>query len=125
MAILTAEWRGVLERTWNYNSHLVFAHIVLANTLGARRDKDILARITRRMELWDRGIHTGLVGDADAEGAASKGRYASRGEEYDKAVSQSYYDMVLSGKPRQAVHRATYKEGGGCPLPDDQCTKTS
>ena len=31
---------------------------------------------------------------------------------------------MLSGKLQQAVRRATYREGGGCLLPDDQCTKT-
>ena len=31
---------------------------------------------------------------------------------------------MLSGKLRQAVCWATHQEGGGCLLPDDQCTKT-
>ena len=26
------------------------------------------------MDLWERGIHAGLVGDADAEGATREGR---------------------------------------------------
>ena len=32
--------------------------------------------------------------------------------------------MVLSGKLRQAFRWSTNREGGGCLLPDDQCTKT-
>ena len=76
------------------------------------------------MELWDRGLHAGLVGDAEAEGAAREGRSASGREEEDEAVAWSYQDTALSGKLRQAVHWATNREGGGCLLPDDQCTKT-
>ena len=68
--ILAAEWRGVLNRSWNSERPLVFAHVVLTKTLGVRRSQDIRARITRRMDIWERGLHTGLVGDAEAEGAA-------------------------------------------------------
>ena len=61
---MAAEWRGVLNRSWNYERPLVFAHVVLTKTLGIRRAREIRARITRRMGLWERGQHTGLVGDA-------------------------------------------------------------
>ena len=70
------------------------------------------------MDLWERGLHAGLVGDAEAEGAAREGRAASGGEE-EEEVSWSYHDTVLSGKLCQAVLRATNREGGGCLLPDD------
>ena len=30
----------------------------------------------------------------------------------DDAVARSFYETVLSGKLRQAVHQATYREGG-------------
>ena len=68
-AILAVEWRGVLSRSWNSDIPLVFAHIFLTKTLGARRAQEIRARITRRMDLWERGLHADLVGDAKAEGA--------------------------------------------------------
>ena len=75
------------------------------------------------MDLWERGQHAGLVGDAKAEGAARKGRATSGSEEEDEAVSRSYHDTVLSGNLWQAVCRATDREGGGHLLLDDQCTK--
>ena len=67
------------------------------------------SRLTRRMDLWGRGLHAGLVGDANAEGAAREGRVASGGEEEEEAVERSYHDTVLSGKLRQAVRQATYR----------------
>ena len=76
------------------------------------------------MTLWERGLHAVLVGDAEAEGAAREGRNARGGEEEDEVVSRNYHDNVLSGKLRQAVCRATNREGAGCLLPDDQCRKT-
>ena len=80
-------------------------------------------RITRLMELWERGLHAGLVGDAKAEGAAREGRAASGGEEEGKAIARSYHDTFLSGKVSQDVCRATEMERGGCLLLDDQCMK--
>ena len=124
MAILAAEWRGVISRSWNSERPLVFAHVVLTKTLGVRRAQEIRARITRRMDLWERGQHTGLVGYADAEGAAREGRASFSSEKEDDAMARSFHETVLLGKLHQAVRRATNQEGGGCLLPDDQCTKT-
>ena len=76
------------------------------------------------MDLWERGLHVALVGDAEAEGATREGRAVSGGEEEEKAVAWSYHDTVLSCDLRQAVHLATDREGGGCLLLDDQCTRT-
>ena len=118
-AILAADWRGVLGRSWKSERPLVFAHVIVTKTLGVRRAKEIWARITRRMDLWERGLHAGLVGDAKAEGAAREVRAAIRGEEENEAVAQSYHDTVFFGKMRQDVSQATDKEGGGCILPDD------
>ena len=51
-AILAAEWKGVLRRTWNFKRPLVFAHVVLAEMLGFQRAREIKAQITRRVDLW-------------------------------------------------------------------------
>ena len=68
--ILAVEWQGVLSWSWNSERPLVFTHVAFTKTLGVCRSRKIEARITRRMELWERGQHAGLVGDAEAEGTA-------------------------------------------------------
>ena len=93
-------------------------------TLGVRQAREIWARITRRMDLWERQQQAGLVGYAKAEREAQEGRAASGGKEEDNAIGRNYHDMVLSGMLRQDVRRATNREGRECLLPDDQCTKT-
>ena len=65
------------------------------------------------MDLWERGLHAGLVRDAKAEGAAREGRASSDGKEEEEAVARSYHNIVFSSKIRKAVHWETDKEGGG------------
>ena len=50
------------------------------------------------MDLWERGQHAGLVGDAKPEGATREGRAAFSGEEEDKTMERSFHETVLSGK---------------------------
>ena len=114
----------MLGKNWNSERPLVSAHVILTKTLGVRRAGEIRARITRRMDLWKRGLHGGLVGDAEAEGAACEGRSAFSGKKEDDAVARSFHETVLSGKLHQAVCRATDREGGGCLLLGEKCTKT-
>ena len=121
-AILAAEWQRVLGRSWNSERPLVFVHVVLTNTLGVLRAKENIDRISKRMDLWERGLHAGLVGVAKAEGASREIRDASGEKDKDKAEASSYHNIVLYGKLGQAVRWATYKEGGGCLLLDDQFT---
>ena len=65
--ILDAKWQGVLNRNWNSDRTLVFAHIFLTKMMRIRRATEIRQRIIKRMDLSDRGIHTGMLGDAEAE----------------------------------------------------------
>ena len=46
-SILAAEWQGVLDRSWNSERSLFFAHVVLTKTFAICRAKEIRARITR------------------------------------------------------------------------------
>ena len=49
--IFAAEWWGVLNRSWNSEIPIVFAHVVLTKTLGVCRAQDIRDRITWRMDV--------------------------------------------------------------------------
>ena len=98
--ILAAELQGFLDRSWNSKRTLVFAHVLLTKTLGVRRDQELQAWITWQMDLWERGMHAGLLGDDEAEGAAREVRATSGGKEEGNAVAQSYHDKVLSSNLR-------------------------
>ena len=104
-----------MNRSWNPERPLVFSHVVLTKTLGIHQAQEIQARITRRMDPWERDQHAGLVGDAEAEGTARKGRGAFSGEEEDDAVARSFHETVLSWKVRKAVRQAT--DRGVCVSP--------
>ena len=72
MALLTVEWQGVLDWSSNSDRPLIFYHIFLVKTLGVCRSIDIQARLRQWMDLWERGVHTGLVGGVEAEGMPEK-----------------------------------------------------
>ena len=74
LSVLTDECRGVLDWKCNSKRPLVFAHVVLKRTLGACKARETRAIIDRRLDLWERGIHSGLVGEMLAEGRAREGR---------------------------------------------------
>ena len=93
----------MINGSCNSERPLVFAHIVLTKTLGIHWAREIRARITGRMDLWERGQHAGLVGDAEAEGASREGRAAFSGKEEDDAMARSLHETVLSVNLRQAV----------------------
>ena len=80
-AVLDVEWRGVLERKWNSDRPLVFSHVVLTKTLVDHKAREIWARIDCQQDLWDRGIHAGLVGGALVEGRAREVRIKRRKKE--------------------------------------------
>ena len=96
-AILDAGWQRFLGRSWNSERTLVFSHVVLTKTLGIRRACDIRGRITRRMDLWERCLQAGFVGDSEVEGADQEVRAASGREEVEKlcpGVTMTRYFLV-------------------------------
>ena len=108
-AIMATESRGGINRGCNSERLLVFAHILLTKTLGVHRAREVNSRISKRMDLWERGLHAVLVGDADAEGAAREGRSARGREEEEESLSCKLQSTVLSGKIFEAVCWATNK----------------
>ena len=73
-----------------------------------------MERITRRVDLWERGLHAGLVGGVEAEGSDRDGSSASEGEEEEDVLRRKFHITVLYGKLCQAIFWATDREGGGC-----------
>ena len=58
--------------TWNSERSLVLSHVLLTKMLSILRARDILTRISRRKKIWERVLHTGLVGNIEAEGSARR-----------------------------------------------------
>ena len=51
------------RKTRNYERPLVFAHVILTKNAGSCQAKEIRVRISWRQDLWEAGIHDGLVED--------------------------------------------------------------
>ena len=64
----------MLYRKWNSKRPLVFSHGFLTKTLGARKARDIRLRINHQVDLWERRIHTGLVGGVLVDRRSMEGR---------------------------------------------------
>ena len=99
--ILAAKWPEVINRICYSDIPLLFANVVLTKALGVRRNREIRSIISRRIDLWNRGLHTGLVGDVAVERAAGKCRASIGRQGEDKALSWKLHTAVLSGKIRQ------------------------
>ena len=68
----------MIDRNWNSEIPLVFYHVVLTKNLGNRKAREIRARIDSRLDLWERGIHAGLVGYVLAEVRSQEDRLKRR-----------------------------------------------
>ena len=99
----------------------MFVAVVLQTAPGVRRAKDIRARLTNRMDLWDQGRWPALVDDTEHEVLSRDSLARSPDME---AKARSFNARVLSGRLRPAVRSLTGRAGGGVLQPDDKCTKT-
>ena len=111
-AVLDADWQRVLDWKWNSLIPLVFACVVLTKTLGAPKARETQASINRRLDLWERGIHAGLVEDALEKGRARVGCVNRREENEKDYLACIFLSTLLLRKLRQAVRWATNREGG-------------
>ena len=87
--------------------------MVLKSNLGARKVREIHARINCQLDLWDRGIYAGLVGVALKEVRSRKGRVEQSNEEEEDFLGRSFHSTLMSGKLWQAVRQAMDWEMGG------------
>ena len=98
----------MLDQKWNSERPLIFSHVVSTKTLGTHKAREIRARIDSQLDLWERGMHAGLAGDALVEGRAQEDRVKRRVEEEEDFLAHSLHITVLSGKLLQVVRRVTY-----------------
>ena len=81
--------------------------MVLTNTLGACKAREIWVRIHRQLNLLERGIHTDRVGDAFLEVRDREIRVERHVEEEEKRLVRRFHSTVLSGKLQKEVCQAT------------------
>ena len=68
--------------------------------VGVRRAREIWSQISRSMDLWEKGLHMGLVGDTEEEGSDREKRATCGGDEEDEVIARGNHDTVLLGKIR-------------------------
>ena len=111
-AVLDVECQGVLDWKCNFKQPLVFTHLVLTRTLGACKAREIRVMIDRWIEIWEWGIHTGLVGNLLAERRDRKDRVEKINEEEVGRLACSLHSPLMPGKIRQVICRVTDREKG-------------
>ena len=84
----------------------------MTKKLGARKAREIRDSINRQIDLWERGIYAGLLGDMFAEGRAREGRVARSYEEEEDHLVHSFHRTFLLRKLQQEVHQATHRGRG-------------
>ena len=102
----------MIDQKCNSGMPLVFAHLVLTNTLGAHKARGIQARIVCHIDLWDRSIYASLLWYALSKVRAREGQFKRRGEEEEDCLAQSFHSTLLSGKLWKVVCWVTDREEG-------------
>ena len=97
-AVLAEERRGVLDRKWDSERPLVFSHVVLTSTLRERKAREIRLIINHWLDLWEKGMHTGLVRDALVEGRSKEGHVERCKEEEEYRLARIFHITLISRK---------------------------
>ena len=77
--------------------------MVLIKIMGARKAREIWASIERQINLWERGIYTGLVGDVLAEVRARESCVERLDKEKEDCLACRFHITLMSGNMLQAV----------------------
>ena len=120
--LMTKEWDGVRDRSWNSEHPLLFSLTVLQKTPDVRSAGDIRRRLVTRMNQWEAGQFQALVDDTEATALSLRGGQRAADE---ASKMRAFNTRVTSGRLRSGVRALTNRGGGkGVLEPDDTCTKT-
>ena len=72
--------------------------MVLTKIMDASKVRVIQERIETQLDLWERGFHEGLVGDALAGDRSQEGCFRRLVEEEDDRLACSFHSTVMLGK---------------------------
>jgi hypothetical protein len=110
-----------LNRTANSEKPMIFAATILQSVPTVTQAKDIKARLTTRMNMWQKGEYKALVDDTENAALSAIG---STRRTCDESRGRAYNKRVLTGRLRSAVRNLTNRGGGGALAPDQKCTKS-
>ena len=124
LRLQTALFRDARERRCNAEKALIFAPCILQRIKGKHKFADTKIIIQRRLDAWEAGRLCALVSEnVDCAMESGWGTAGPRAKS-DEAAGRRFESMVLDGRLRAALRRATDRDEGGLLNPTDSCTKT-
>jgi hypothetical protein len=100
-------------RVWHCDSNsdcnMIFLACILCHETDITRCKDINARVTKWMNLWEQGHVLELVQCTAATASHGTG---GRQSETDNSIAKKYHSIVPRGKLRAAIRMVTGRSGG-------------
>ena len=121
--MLTTEMAGIKARKWNSERMIVFTIVMLQRERDVIKRRDIIKRITKRMDLWEAKKHSTLINDTLRSNLTLQKPRKKSTEPADH-TEKVFARLLLQGKLRQAVRWVTGREKGGVLHPTDIDAKT-
>ena len=121
--MLTTEMAGIKARKWNSERMIVFTIVMLQRERDVIKRRDIIKRITKRMDLWEAKKHSTLINDTLRSNLTLQKPRKKSNEPADH-TEKVFARLLLQGKLRQAVRWVTGREKGGVLHPTDIDAKT-